>query len=131
MSDFGNCQVMAENLSYYMHKNNISRYELAEIAGASYSSVTDWIKARKYPRIDKIERMANYFGVSKSALVEPRSADKGDARANELLEKVQQVAADPDPFRRELLLSILSLSEEQQQVIYSVSQTIKIGSSSK
>ena len=31
---------------------------------------SDWVNAKTYPRIDKIELMANYFGISKADLVE-------------------------------------------------------------
>jgi len=34
---------------------------------------SDWVNAKTYPRIDKIELMANYFGISKADLVEERS----------------------------------------------------------
>lgn len=33
---------------------------------------SDWINAKTYPRIDKIELMANYFGIEKSDLVEDK-----------------------------------------------------------
>lgn len=34
---------------------------------------SDWINAKTYPRIDKIEMLANYFGILKSDLVEDKS----------------------------------------------------------
>ena len=40
--------------------------------GVKYTTFTDWVKGNSYPRIDKIELMANYFGISKSDLVEER-----------------------------------------------------------
>ena len=38
--------------------------------GLKYTTFTDWVKGNTYPRIDKIELLANYFGVPKSELVE-------------------------------------------------------------
>jgi repressor LexA len=70
MSDLGNKEVMAKNIKRYMEKSNLDRKELATIAGVAYSTLSDWLNANKYPRIDKIERMANYFGISKADLVE-------------------------------------------------------------
>ena len=32
--------------------------------------MTDWVNGKKYPRIDRIEKLAIYFGVSKSDLIE-------------------------------------------------------------
>ena len=70
----GNKEIMADNIRYYMKKNNKSRNEICRDLDFAYSTFTDWINAKKYPRIDKIEMMARYFCVSKADLVEERSA---------------------------------------------------------
>lgn len=75
MSALGNKQVMAQNIKMYMEDKGISRKEFCKRLGFAYSTVTDWLNAEKYPRIDKIEMMANFFGVSKADLVEPHTAD--------------------------------------------------------
>ena len=68
----GNKEVMAKNINKYMKLNKISRNKMSEALGVSYSTLSDWVNAKTYPRIDKIEMMANYFGVSKSDLVEDK-----------------------------------------------------------
>ena len=74
MSSLGNKQIMADNLIYYMNLKGISRKDLCNDLGFKYTTVTGWITAEKYPRIDKIEIMANYFGISKSDLVEKQDS---------------------------------------------------------
>ncbi len=74
MSELGNKQVFSENLLYYMNKNGIKRNNLCEALGFPYTTVCDWINATKYPRIDRIEAIANYFGIEKSDLIEKRSS---------------------------------------------------------
>ena len=66
-----NKKVMAQNIKRCMKTKGISRKELCNRLGFAYSTVTDWLNAEKYPRIDKIELMANFFGVNKSELIEP------------------------------------------------------------
>lgn len=44
-----------------------------------YTTLSDWVNGKTYPRIDKIERMAAYFGVEKSALLEDRNHLPQDA----------------------------------------------------
>lgn len=73
MSSLGNKQVMAKNIRYYMEKNGLNATELALELDFKYSTVLDWLKANTYPRIDKIEMMANYFKIEKSDLVEDKS----------------------------------------------------------
>lgn len=73
MSEIGNKKVFSANLMYYMNKKGIERNDLCAALGFPYSTVCDWINAVKYPRIDRIEALANYFGIEKSDLIEKRS----------------------------------------------------------
>lgn len=73
MSNLGNKITMSNNLKKYLKINNVSRNQLSESLGISYSTISDWINGKAYPRIDKIEMMANYFGIEKSDLVEDKS----------------------------------------------------------
>lgn len=65
---------MAENITYYMNKHQKTRNDMCEALGVKYTTFTDWVKGNSYPRIDKIELMANYFGISKADLVEKRNS---------------------------------------------------------
>lgn len=75
MSNIGNKETMAKNLKYYIAKSGKDRRELAEIWGFPYSTITEWINGKKYPRIDRIETMANYFGILKSDLIEEKTEE--------------------------------------------------------
>ena len=68
-------EVFAKNLRSYMESRGKSQKELAEIVGVSAPTVNDWLKAKKYPRIDKIEIMSNYFGILKSDLIEEKTEE--------------------------------------------------------
>ena len=70
MSDLGNKAIMAENIQRLMDSRGIDRSKICSDLGFKYTTFTDWVKGNTYPRIDKIEMMANYFGVNKSELVE-------------------------------------------------------------
>lgn len=69
----GNKKIMGDNIQFYMDKAKIERRDFARAIGVPYSSLTDWLNGRTYPRIDKIERMAKFFGIEKADLVEDRS----------------------------------------------------------
>jgi repressor LexA len=68
-------EVFAKNLRYYMESRGKSQKELAEIVGVSAPTMNDWIKGKKFPRIDKIEILANYFGILKSDLIEEKTTE--------------------------------------------------------
>ena len=76
MSNLGNKKTMSNNLKRYLRINKVSRTQLSESLGISYSTISDWVNGKSYPRIDKIEMMANYFGINKSDLVEDKSNQK-------------------------------------------------------
>ena len=69
-NNLGNKKDFAENLKYYMSKHGYSSKEIAERIGVKESSVSYWINAVYYPRIDKIEKLANLFHINKANLVE-------------------------------------------------------------
>ena len=58
------------------------RKELSEIWGFPYSTVSEWINGKKYPRIDRIEIMADYFGILKSDLIEEKSEEHKKMQKN-------------------------------------------------
>jgi transcriptional regulator with XRE-family HTH domain len=58
-----------------MESRGKSQKELAEIVGVSAPTVNEWLKAKKYPRIDKIEILSDYFGILKSDLIEEKSEE--------------------------------------------------------
>lgn len=68
-------EVFAKNLSYYMEKSNKNQKEMAAIVGVSAPTFNEWLKAKKFPRIDKIEKLAQYFGILKSDLIEEKTAE--------------------------------------------------------
>ncbi len=59
-----------------MTRYNKSRSDMCKALGVKYTTFCDWVNAKTYPRIDKIELMANYFGISKSDLVENHEDEK-------------------------------------------------------
>jgi transcriptional regulator with XRE-family HTH domain len=113
VDSLGNKTIMAENIVYYMQRDGIDRNTLSKLVGAPYTTVSDWINAKTYPRIDKIERMAQIFGVTKSALVEKRPANiVGEPEA--MIEKVNRLLKQvPDDRRDEILHRIEALLKSQ------------------
>ena len=67
---------MAKNIRYYMDLHHKTRQEMCDALGVKYTTFTDWINANAYPRIDKVEMMANYFHITKADLVEEPTKKK-------------------------------------------------------
>lgn len=65
-----NKEIFANNLSFYMEKKGVDRNTLCADLNLKYTTVRDWLKGITYPRIGKIELLANYFNINKSDLIE-------------------------------------------------------------
>ena len=65
-----NKNVFANNLKKQMELKGVSRNDICNALGISYFTVSDWVNGKKYPRMDKVEMLANYFGIQKSDLIE-------------------------------------------------------------
>ena len=87
MKSLENKEVFSSNLKFYMNKFGINRNKLCDDLGFKYMTVSDWINAKTYPRIDKIEMLANYFNVNKSDLIE----DKIETNTNKLTTDQEQL----------------------------------------
>ena len=72
MTDIGNKAIMAENLRYYIQLSKKTQKEICKDLNFKEMTFSDWVNAKTYPRIDKIEKMAQYFGIEKSDLIEKR-----------------------------------------------------------
>lgn len=68
-------EVFARNLKRYMDMHGKNQKDMADIVGVSPATFSDYINAKKYPRIDKIDILADYFGILKSDLIEDKEEE--------------------------------------------------------
>ena len=96
MSNIGNKETFSKNLKHYMDKRDITQKEMAEVVGVAPSTFNDWMKAKKYPRIDKIEIMANYFGILKSDLIESKVTKEAQKNNDIMTDIIVRMRTDKD-----------------------------------
>ena len=87
-----------QNLIYYIDRSGKSQKDLAEMVGVAPSTFNDWVKAKKYPRIDKIEILANYFGIQKSDLIEEKMTEEKEKDNDILADIIVRMRMDEDFF---------------------------------
>lgn len=114
-------EVFAKNLKRYIEEKGILQKELADIIGVSSTSVNDWVNGKKFPRIDKIEMLAEYFGILKSDLIEDKSMKEKPEemavfaasimRDPELLEMIRKYRKLSDKNKKAVIQMIENLSE--------------------
>lgn len=99
-----NKNVFANNLKKQMELKGVSRTDLSEALKISYFTITAWVNGSKYPRMDKVEMLANYFGIQKSDLIE----DQQEKEAPDQIELTEGERLLLDLFRQ--------IPEDQQKV---------------
>lgn len=103
-------ELMSKNIKRFMEEKNVNATEVCQALGFKHNTFSDWINAKAYPRIDKIEKMAKYFGVTKADLVEDKSViiDRATALANVIMQHNED---------QDLLKKLHSLPKENQDFI--------------
>lgn len=64
--------IFSDNLKKYMNMVGVNQNDIAKITGVSQQSVSNWINRKQIPRMGIIERLADYFGILKSDLLEDK-----------------------------------------------------------
>lgn len=116
-------EVFAKNLKRYMESKGKNQKELAEIVGVSAPTMNDWIQGKKFPRIDKIEILAKYFGILKSDLIEDKTEEHFEMQLKNstLADLTVRMRTDKDFFS--LVEGLNQLSPEQ---LASVKQVVSV-----
>ena len=109
-----NKEIFANNLSFYMEQKGVDRNTLCADLDLKYTTVRDWLKGITYPRIGKIELLANYFKINKSDLIENKTATA--QTSDFLLEEITNTARKLSPENKKIVLRTSEdLLDEQQK----------------
>ena len=115
MSNLGNREVFAKNLNFYVEKSGRTQKELAEIVGVATSTFNDWMKGKKYPRMDKIEILADFFKILKSDLIEEKQKQSTQSELSIVKKEFIRKIEGMSDAQIEQLKKILDLVENTKQ----------------
>ena len=104
-----NKRIMAQNIKRYMEQKGVTNQQVCDALGFKYTTFLDWIKAVTYPRIGKVEAMANYFGCEKSDLIEDKK-EKPTAQDDGLTENqrvLMEFAKSVPDDKAEMILKVI------------------------
>lgn len=62
-------RTFAHNLSVYLALRNRSQKELAKYVGVSGTTVTNWVRGYKMPRMDKIDKICQFLTINRDDLL--------------------------------------------------------------
>lgn len=121
MSDNKSKEIFSANLENLMISRGIDRNKLCSDLGLKYTTVRDWLKGITYPRIGKIELLADYFGVNKSDLIEDKAQEVKELKipTSPLVHKITEKVVKLSTPRKQKVLNYASeqLKEQNNKVI--------------
>ena len=122
MQGLGNKAIMSRNLRTIMAEKDVSAKELSRALGFPYTTLLSWLKAENYPRIDKIEAMADYFGIMKSDLIEEKVTPEKEKDNDILADIIVRARTDKQFFS--LISSMYELDADKLGSVEQVLQAL-------
>lgn len=86
--------VFARNLTRYIAQSGRSQKEIADTLGVAQSTFNNWCTGVRFPRVDKVEQLARYFGIKESDLIEGRTTEAIEKDADILADVFVRMRAD-------------------------------------
>lgn len=56
-----------------LEKNNMTAYQVSKQTGISTSTLSEWKNGNYTPKLDKLQKIANFFGVTVDYFLEERN----------------------------------------------------------
>ena len=106
-------KIFARNLTRYIDQSGKTQKELADMLGVAQSTFNNWCTGVRYPRMDKVEQLAQYFGIKKSDLIEENTLEEKPAINDGLTE-----------HQRKLIDFAERLSDDQAEKVLRLMQSI-------
>lgn len=110
-----NRDILAANIRKYMRLNNLNQKEVCKTLSISPSTFSYWLNSKAYPRIDKIELLAQFFGVYKADLIEDHSTEGFEMLLDEEEADLIYDFRDADDIIRETAVDILRKSANKNR----------------
>ena len=90
MSDEDYRRIFARNLNKYMEICNKKQADIINDLGINKSAISTWINGTRMPRMDKVQALADYFGINKSDLLEDKPEHDSSYYINEDAKELAQ-----------------------------------------
>lgn len=74
-------RIFSKNLRYYLDLNDMQQKELAHVLGIQPSTITNWLKQTAMPQVSTIQKIADYFRIGKTDLVDEKLDSDSDLDA--------------------------------------------------
>lgn len=81
MTEADQREIFSKNLRNLLHLQRLSQKEVADAIGVIPQTFNRWVQGLSLPRMDKVQKLADYFNVRKSALIDPLPIEDENVQA--------------------------------------------------
>lgn len=106
--------IFSQNLNRYLERANKTQKEVADKIGVSPQTFNTWIQAIALPRMGKVQKLADYFGIDKSDLIDAKPNTAEHRKKKGIVINVYGRVAAGIPF--EMIDDILDTEEISEEL---------------
>jgi repressor LexA len=70
-------KTIAQNITFFLDRRGKTQQELADFVGVSQAAISNWSQGIKLPRMDKIDKICEFFKIKRSDLLHPQDSVLG------------------------------------------------------
>lgn len=117
-------EIFAKNLQFYIEQKGVSQNELAKYLDVSPTSVNNWCRGLKTPRMDKVDKICTYFHIKRSDLLNDHTDSEPEPYYldPEVAEIAQQIKENPG--KRALFDATRDVSKEDIEKVLQIINVI-------
>ena len=117
-------QIFSKNLKHYMNLSHKNQMDLMRDLNLSSSTVSNWCTGTKLPRMNKVQMLADYFGIEKSDLIEEKKDTDGTHCFSPKIKNIAQEIADNEDLTK-LFDVVKTASPDDLKLLYEIALRIK------
>lgn len=113
--------IIASNLKKLLKDRGVSRDKVARDLNIGYSTLSNWLLGYNAPKMDKVQALAEYFGVDYTNIISNTSSNVDSFSLDK-----KSLENEKD---RELMELIKSLNDKEKDILINVAKWLKDNSS--
>lgn len=106
-------KIFAKNLNRYIALNQKQQKEVAEAIGEKPTTLNMWCSGNSFPSLGKVQKLADYFRIGKSDLIEEKEYSDCDM---EFMDRVMKIALNDKRFA-EIVIGYSKLPTNKKDLI--------------
>lgn len=104
-------KIFANNLRYYININNKQQKDVAKAIGENPSTLNMWATGKTMPSVSKIQKLADYFGVGKSDLIDQK--DNSAETFKDIVTKIEMY----DPRFKRIIMQYYDMPKDKKDAL--------------